>query len=857
MRIYSTLISKKYMFFIPAIAFLVIFSFFMFANEAGRTGKTSTTSSGCGGNSCHGLSANTTTVLTVTSSTGSFTVAPGSITSFTITVSNSNSLLTYAGINIGVKTDSTGNTNVGTLAVIAGDSLRRSAGELTQTGVKYLNNGSASYTFNWTAPTTQGTYYMRAVGIAVKRDSTADSNDLWNWMPIQPITVFSSNYILLTSPKGGESWCRNSSHNITWLSAGMTNVKIDLSNDGGTTFPTTLVASTPASDSSWAWNIPADQDTGSHYKIRVSDASNSSVSATCPSNFTIPGPPVISVQPVSIDTCTGNMLSFSVTASGGTLTYAWRKNGTPITGGFQSRYTIFSAKITDTGTYDCIIKNACGDSIICNPATLTLDISPTIVTQPASVGACLGDSAVLTVNAVGTDINYAWYKDSLLINGATSPSYKILHVTLADTGSYHVVVNGKCNVPKTSLTVKITLNSTPAITQQPVDTTVNEGSSLNLTIAATGGTLKYQWYKDGVAITGQTTATLRLTAIAQKDAGKYQCVVSNSCGSDSTVEAKVTVNKPNGPFLTLSLNRVTFDSTLVNTFRDTIVQSTILNDGNQDLIITDIHISGRDSSVFSIINPPVPVTIPAGISQSLSIHFNPISNGNKIGTVNFINNSTQNPTIALNGFAGIIKITSTSDTLIFNATDNINPIVDSVNISNSGTVPAYLKLNISGTDASNFTLIQPTTSEFKLSAGRIQKVKVSFLSTGKSTALAILNVASIQDTTQKVINLVGNLLTDVKDENQILQNINVYPNPTSSELDISYNLIQTSSLTIQITDMLGKIYYNYKSVQNPSGSNILHLNTNDLNGNFLNDGYYTIIFKTDKEIFTIPLIIIK
>ena len=40
-----------------------------------------------------------------------------------------------------------------------------------------------------------------------------------------------------------------------------------------------------------------------------------------------------------------------------------------------------------------------------------------------------------------------------------------------------------------------------------------------------GGTLSYQWYKDGTAITGATTANYTLTAT---ETAGYTCVVTNT-----------------------------------------------------------------------------------------------------------------------------------------------------------------------------------------------------------------------------------------------------------------------------------------------------------------------------------------
>ncbi|MFN9337858.1 MAG: SBBP repeat-containing protein [Candidatus Kapaibacterium sp.] len=102
--------------------------------------------------------------------------------------------------------------------------------------------------------------------------------------------------LTVNSPNTNVTWCAGTSQNITWSSQNVTNVKIDVSTDGGTTFPTTLIASTSASSGSYTWNIPANQTPNSQYVIRVSDASNASVFDVSNSLFTIAGKAIFSVS---------------------------------------------------------------------------------------------------------------------------------------------------------------------------------------------------------------------------------------------------------------------------------------------------------------------------------------------------------------------------------------------------------------------------------------------------------------------------------------------------------------------------------------------------------------------------------
>ncbi|HKP75091.1 MAG TPA: lamin tail domain-containing protein [Longimicrobiaceae bacterium] len=91
--------------------------------------------------------------------------------------------------------------------------------------------------------------------------------------------------VTVTSPNGGESWAGGSVHNVTWTSSGVTNVKLEYTLDGGSTW-STIVASTAASAGSYAWTVPGSASTNA--KVRITDTA-SSASDVSNAAFTITG----------------------------------------------------------------------------------------------------------------------------------------------------------------------------------------------------------------------------------------------------------------------------------------------------------------------------------------------------------------------------------------------------------------------------------------------------------------------------------------------------------------------------------------------------------------------------------------
>lgn len=84
--------------------------------------------------------------------------------------------------------------------------------------------------------------------------------------------------ITITAPVGGETFRAGDQTSITWTSANITNVFIEVYVPGETAYEwIPFVASTPAAPGSVAITVPADADYGTQYKIRVSDLANPSV----------------------------------------------------------------------------------------------------------------------------------------------------------------------------------------------------------------------------------------------------------------------------------------------------------------------------------------------------------------------------------------------------------------------------------------------------------------------------------------------------------------------------------------------------------------------------------------------------
>ncbi len=89
----------------------------------------------------------------------------------------------------------------------------------------------------------------------------------------------------------------------------------------------------------------------------------------------------------------------------------------------------------------------------------------------------------------------------------------------------------------------------PSITTQPTSQTVTTGEIASFIVAATGAApLSYQWDKNGVAISGATSASYTTPATTSSDNGaQFTVLVSNTAGRATSDAAMLTVNAAPAP----------------------------------------------------------------------------------------------------------------------------------------------------------------------------------------------------------------------------------------------------------------------------------------------------------------------
>lgn len=276
------------------------------------------------------------------------------------------------------------------------------------------------------------------------------------------------------------------------------------------------------------------------YVLKASNPAGAIYSSAVTLSAPPTSPPTITSQPQSVSVQPGATVTLTVSGANAS-SYQWFFNGTPISGATSSVYTLSSATTANTGSYTVALTGP-GGTTTSAVATVTVRyLPPNITAQPSAAVVVAGNSASFSVSGQNVT-SYQWYFQGSAIAGATSGIYAIPVVSAANVGNYDVVLTGPGGTA-TSNTVSLTLQSTtgaPVVTTQPASVSAAAGGTITLSVAANNAT-SYQWYHNGVAVSGATSATLVLSNLSATAAGSYTVTITGAGGSVTSNAATVSV----------------------------------------------------------------------------------------------------------------------------------------------------------------------------------------------------------------------------------------------------------------------------------------------------------------------------
>src|ERR1051325_4050508 len=150
--------------------------------------------------------------------------------------------------------------------------------------------------------------------------------------------------------------------------------------------------------------------------------------------------PALTAQPQNQTVTAGNAATFPATATGTSPAYQWRRNGSNISVATTSTYTRNNCQSADAGNYSVVVANSAG-SVTSSNAVLTVNVPPSIGSQPQSQSVKAGTNVTFSVTASGTaPLSYQWMLDGSNIFAANTNTYTRTNVQTNDAGGYSVLV---------------------------------------------------------------------------------------------------------------------------------------------------------------------------------------------------------------------------------------------------------------------------------------------------------------------------------------------------------------------------------------------------------------------------------
>ena len=489
------------------------------------------------------------------------------------------------------------------------------------------------------------------------------------------ITITSSiRSIVLTAPSGGESVCQGGALDISWTSTGVGYVTIDLSDDNGQTYSTTLVTEVPAATRTWSWRIPQDFPPGTAYRIRISDSRVGTPIAEMSGSFEIKVGTKITKQPVDRVRCENEGVEFDVAGTGsGTITYQWYFNNAPIPGATASTFKIDAVAKADSGNYFCVVKGDCGEQKS-DIVTLRILQKPVIVKQPESVVGCGGKRVALHIEVEGDELRFRWWKFSNLVQDGPMADLVIPAYDNNWAGPYFCEIVSPCGNVMSNVAYIKTGSPEISVDQPVAGDSFARGDSITITWTATCvDNVRLEFSSDG----GNTWTPIILSVRASY--GRYTWKLPDSETDNARIRVVSTANSSilaeSGDFSVTGPPSLTFSTTTLD-FGDVEIGSskqmnvTLRNAGPGRLRVFSTAVSGTDASMFDVLDG-APFTVDAGAARDIDVKFQPTSTGARSANLEIRHNADGSPsTIALQGNAVVVGVEESSVPSVFRLYQN-------------------------------------------------------------------------------------------------------------------------------------------------------------------------------------------
>jgi len=301
------------------------------------------------------------------------------------------------------------------------------------------------------------------------------------------------------------------------------------------------------------------QTRGGAYSVIATDGSTGCTNAMTGSASIVVNPvviPFVSITTTGGDTvCTGNLTTFTAAAvnAGTSATYQWLVNG--VAASTSASYTYMPSNL------DVVTVQLTSSALCAMPATASSSKTITVqahqmpsVLVSADPGAEVCQGSVVHFSAApsygGTAPSYNWIVRGATVSTAATYSYvptngDVVYCVL--TSNYNCRLANTATSNHENMIVDVATTPVVTITSDPSNGTVSPGQQITFTATVTGGGsgVSYQWFVDGVAVTGATSPVFSGNSFSNLQSVTCMVTTTGACSGLTGTSAPSTVHITN------------------------------------------------------------------------------------------------------------------------------------------------------------------------------------------------------------------------------------------------------------------------------------------------------------------------
>ena len=270
--------------------------------------------------------------------------------------------------------------------------------------------------------------------------------------------------------------------------------------------------------------------------------------------LSMPAKAAITTQPKDVYvSAIGETAKVTVKATGDGLTYQWYFKNANKTSFSKSSVTGSSYSTTMTSSVNgrqvyCVVTDKYGNSVTSKTVTLYLGDPIQITAQPETVVVKNGETASVTVSAIGEGLTYKWYIKNAsgtkfsLSSAFTGATYSVTMDSSRSGRQVYCVITDKYGKSVKTDIATLFMGNPVQLTAQPESVLVEEGETARVTVNATGDGLTYKWYfKEAngskFSLTSSFTGNAYYIAMNKSRNGRQvYCVITDKYGNSVTTD---------------------------------------------------------------------------------------------------------------------------------------------------------------------------------------------------------------------------------------------------------------------------------------------------------------------------------